>query len=130
MNVRPVLHLISIMLTVLGLAIGLCAGIAWLYADPWQARMGMLAAAGIVVATGLALFFVTRGPVDLSRRDGFGIVTFGWLAAAVLGALPFVLTGVITDPVAAVFETMSGFTTTGASVLTDLESVPRGVLFW
>jgi trk system potassium uptake protein TrkH len=118
------------MLAVLGLAIGLCAGIAWLYDDPMQARVGMLMSAGIVLATGASLFVLTRGPVDLSRRDGFGIVTFGWLAAAILGALPFILTGVITDPVAAVFETMSGFTTTGASVLSDLESLPRGVLFW
>lgn len=118
------------MLAVLGLAIGLCAGIAWLYDDPMQARVGMLMSAGIVLATGVSLFILTRGPVDLSRRDGFGIVTFGWLAAAILGALPFILTGVITDPVAAVFETMSGFTTTGASVLSDLESLPRGVLFW
>ncbi|MBT3296086.1 MAG: TrkH family potassium uptake protein [Verrucomicrobia bacterium] len=130
MNLRPVLHLISIMLAVLGLAIGLCAGIAWLYADPWQARIGMLAASGIVLATGILLFVLTRGPVDLSRRDGFGIVTFGWLAAAILGSLPFMLTGVITDPAAALFETMSGFTTTGASVLSDLEAVPRGVMFW
>jgi trk system potassium uptake protein len=130
MNPRPVLHLISIMLTVLGLAIGLCTGIAWLYNDPMQARMGMLAAAGIVVATGVLTFVLTRGPVDLSRRDGFGIVTFGWLAAALFGALPFILSGVIADPVSAVFETMSGFTTTGASVLSDLESIPRGILFW
>ena len=130
MNPRPVLHLISIMSIVLGLAIGLCAGIAWLYSDPWPARLGMLASAGIVLAIGVAIFLATRGPVDLSRRDGFGIVTFGWLAAAVLGSLPFVLTGVITDPIAAVFETMSGFTTTGASVLSNLEALPRGVLFW
>lgn len=130
MNSKPVLHLISIMLTVIGLAIGLCSGVSWLYSDPWQARIGMLVSAGIVTAVGLAVFLLTRGTVDLSRRDGFGIVTFGWLAAAIFGALPFVLTGVISNPVAAVFETMSGFTTTGASVLTDLESLPRGVLFW
>jgi trk system potassium uptake protein len=130
MNARPVLRLISIMLTVLGLAIGLCAGIAWLCADPWQVRFGMVASACIVLAVGLSTFVLTRGPVDLSRRDGFGIVTFGWLAAAILGSLPFILTGVITDPVAAIFETMSGFTTTGASVLTDLEAIPRSVLFW
>ena len=130
MNPKPVFHLVAIVLIVLGLAIGLCAGIAWLYADPWPARIGMLASAGIVTAVGTVLFLMTLGTVDLSRRDGFGIVAFGWLAAAVFGALPFVLTGTIADPVAAVFETMSGFTTTGASVLSDLESVPRGVLFW
>ncbi len=130
MNLRPVLHLIAIMLAVLGMAIGLCAGIAWHYADPWQARIGMLASSGIVLATGIVLFLLTRGPVELSRRDGFGIVTFGWLAAAILGSLPFMLTGVITSPTDALFETMSGFTTTGASVLSNLEAVPRGVLFW
>jgi len=130
MNPRPVFHLISVMLMVLGLAIGLCAGIAWLCEDPWQVRTGMAASAGIVILSGLLIFGRTRGPVDLSRRDGFGIVTFGWIAAAVFGALPFLLTGVIVDPVAAIFETMSGFTTTGASVLTDLEALPCGVLFW
>ena len=130
MNPKPVFHLVAIMLVVLGLAIGLCTGIGWLHADPLQARIGMLMSACIVIAVGLALFLATRGPVDLSRRDGFGIVAFGWLAAAVFGALPFMLTGVIPDPVSAIFETMSGFTTTGASVLSDLENVPRGVLFW
>ncbi|NQU41176.1 MAG: TrkH family potassium uptake protein [Lentisphaerae bacterium] len=130
MNVRPVLQLVAFMLMVLGLAIGLCDGVAWYYNDPWSARIGLLASAGIVMAVGLITFVLTRGSVELSRRDGFGIVTFGWLAAALFGSLPFILTGVITDPVAAVFETMSGFTTTGASVLSDLEAVPRGVLFW
>jgi len=129
-NLRPVFHLISVMLIVLGLAIGLCAGIAWLYADPWEAQVGMLASATIVILSGLGLMLGTRGPVDLSRRDGFGIVAFGWIAASAFGALPFILTGVIVNPVAAVFETMSGFTTTGASVLTDLEALPRGLMFW
>ena len=130
MNARPVLHLIAIMLFVLGLAIALCAGIAFLYEDPWPVQLGMLEAAAIVMGVGVVGFLFTRGPIDLSRRDGFGIVTFGWLAAASFGALPFMLTGVITDPTAAVFETMSGFTTTGASVLSDIEAMPRGVLFW
>ena len=130
MNARPVLHLIAIMLFVLGLAIALCAGVAFLYEDPWPVQLGMLEAAAIVMGVGIVGFLFTRGPIDLSRRDGFGIVTFGWLAAASFGALPFMLTGVITEPTAAVFETMSGFTTTGASVLSDIEAMPRGVLFW
>lgn len=118
------------MLVVVGLAIGLCAGISWFYADPLSVRMAMAQSSGIVTTVGLLLFLLTRGEVDLSRRDGFGIVTFGWLAAALFGSLPFIMTGVIVDPIAAIFETMSGFTTTGASVLTDLEAIPRGVLFW
>ncbi len=130
MNARPVFHLIAVMLVVLGFAIALCAGIARLYADPVAAQAGLLIAAAMVALSGVIMFVFTRGSVDLSRRDGFGIVALGWLVASVLGALPYLLTGVITDPVSAVFETMSGFTTTGASVLTNLEQIPRGVLFW
>ncbi len=130
MNPKPVFHLISFMLMVLGLAIALCAAIGWSCADPVRTQIGLLVSAGIVVSAGAVLFFFTRGPVDLSRRDGFGIVALGWIVAASFGALPYMLTGVIVNPVAAVFETMSGFTTTGASVLSDLETIPRGVMFW
>lgn len=130
MNPKPVFYLVSFMLIVLGLAIGLCTGISWLCSDPWNAFAGMAASAAIVILSGLGMFVITRGPADLSRRDGFGVVAFGWIAAAVFGALPYMLTGVIENPVAAIFETMSGFTTTGASVLTDLETLPRGLLFW
>jgi len=129
-NTKPVLHLISVMLLVLGVAIGLCAGIAWFYDDPLRMQLGLLLSAGLVMLAGLVMFMLTRGPVDLSRRDGFGIVALGWIAAAVAGALPYIATGIITDPVSAVFESMSGFTTTGASVLSNLESIPYGVLFW
>ena len=130
MNPRPVLYLISFMLIVLGAAIGLCTGVAWGMEDSGAGLWGMALSAAIVIASGAVLMLLTRGPVNLSRKDGFAIVTFGWVAAALFGALPYILTGVITDPVAAVFETMSGFTTTGASVLTDLESLPRGLMFW
>jgi trk system potassium uptake protein TrkH len=118
------------MLLVIGLAIALCWGVAWLYRDPVHARHGLALSSFIALGLGALLWAVTRGPVDLTRRDGFGIVTLGWIAASVVGALPFILTSVITSPVAAVFETMSGFTTTGSSVLTNLEVLPRGVLFW
>ena len=118
------------MLMVLGLAIAFCAWIAWFCGDPVHTQVGLLESAGIVVVAGALLFAGTRGPVDLSRRDGFGIVALGWIMAASFGALPYLLTGVIVNPVAAVFETMSGFTTTGASVLSDLEAIPCGVMFW
>jgi trk system potassium uptake protein TrkH len=130
MNPRTVLYLISFMLIVLGAAIGLCTGVAWGMEDSGAGLWGMALSAAIVIASGAVLMLLTRGPVNLSRKDGFAIVTFGWVAAALFGALPYILTGVITDPVAAVFETMSGFTTTGASVLTDLEALPRGLMFW
>jgi len=130
MNARAVAHLISFMLMVIALAMGLCMGVAWLYEDPVAARQALGFSAALVFVAGALLWRGTRGPVELSRRDGFGIVTFGWLAAAAAGALPYLFSGVIRQPVAALFESMSGLTTTGASVLTDLESLPRGILFW
>ncbi|AKB50564.1 Potassium uptake protein TrkH [Methanosarcina barkeri str. Wiesmoor] len=62
------------------------------------------------------------------RKEGFAIVALGWLAAAVFGAIPFMLDGI--SPLNAVFESMSGFTTTGSTILTDIESHPKGILFW
>ena len=87
-------------------------------------RNSLLLSGGISILFALILGYFTRGPVNLSRRDGFGVVTFGWLSVTLFGSLPYLLSGVITHPVSALFETMSGFTTTGASVLTQLESIP------
>jgi trk system potassium uptake protein TrkH len=130
MNFKSVFHLIAVLLEATGIAILFCAGIAFLYGDPATAKTGLLASGVISLISGVLLAYCTRGPVLLSRRDGFGVVTFGWVAVALFGSLPYLLSGVIPDPVSAMFETISGFTTTGASVLTNLEAVPRGILFW
>ncbi len=130
MNFRSVFHLISYLLAVMGVSILFCAVIAFVYHDPMTAKAGLLFSGAVCVGSGGLLAYLTRGPVSLSRRDGFGVVTFGWLVVALSGALPYVFSGVILDPVSALFETLSGFTTTGASVLTDLEALPRGILFW
>ncbi len=67
---------------------------------------------------------------DVSTRDGFLMVSLGWSAVSLFGAIPFVLAGAIPSYVDALFETMSGFTTTGASILEEIESLPRSILFW
>jgi len=66
----------------------------------------------------------------ITNREGFLFVTLSWVAASLLGALPFTLSGYIPSYVDAFFETMSGFTTTGASILTDIEVLPRSLLLW
>ena len=107
-----------------------CAGISSYYAESVAVRYSFLFAGGLAVVFALLLRWLTRGPVNLSRRDGFGVVTFGWLTVTIFGSLPYLFSGVIEHPISALFETMSGFTTTGASVLTDLESLPRSIHFW
>jgi len=132
LNLRAVFYLISYLLMVLGLGMASCWGISMYYHDPASAQYG-LAIPGILTLTIALILSVatrTKSPIDLSRRDGFGIVTFGWLFAALFGAAPFVWSGIIPNPIGAVFETMSGFTTTGASVMWGLDQAPKGLLLW
>ncbi len=130
MRLRPVFHLIAFVWLVMGVSMAGCAALALRLGDAPEVVGAFGRAAAATLFAGGALALATRGRVDLSRRDGFAIVVFGWLAAAVSGALPYLFSGAIPHPVSAVFETMSGFTTTGASVLGNLEALPRSLLFW
>lgn len=130
MNFRAVFHLVSFLPIVLGLCMLLCWAIGTFSGDSWVARWGFAVSAAIALIIGITLWTFTRGPVDLNRRDGVGIVTFGWLLSTLIGAIPFVLSGTIPDLVGAWFESVSGFTTTGATILTNLEAAPRAILLW
>ncbi len=91
----------------------------------------LLLSASITAGAGVFLFLCFRKSTEeISHREGFGIVTLGWVSAALFGSLPYVFAGVLPNFVEAYFESMSGFTTTGATVLAAMEGVPRGVLFW
>ena len=83
----------------------------------------------LLVGATLRLLTGNRTP-ELARRDGYLIVTLGWLALTFTGTLPYLLTDSIPDFTDAFFETMSGYTTTGATILNDIESLPKSVLFW
>ena len=86
----------------------------------------------IVLLLVLGQAMSARRPKDdaIYAREGFFIVGLSWILLSVFGALPFVLSGEIPRFVDALFETVSGFTTTGASILTDVEALSRGMLFW
>ncbi|MBN1408073.1 MAG: TrkH family potassium uptake protein [Calditrichaceae bacterium] len=79
---------------------------------------------------GLSGYLITRHNTELHLKEGFLIVSSGWLLFALIGALPFKLSGFIPSYTDAFFETMSGFTTTGASILNNIEALPHGLLFW
>ena len=89
-----------------------------------------LASASVSAVVGWLLYRFLDPKGDITYREGFAIVTFGWVVFALFGALPFLLSGTIPDPVDAFFEAMSGFSTTGSTVLKDLEVVPKSILFW
>ncbi len=82
MNIRAVFHLISYLLIFIGLAIGLCWGVSVGYDDPAIAQSGLSISAVMVILAASLLWLTTRTDMNLSRRDGFGIVTFGWLCVA------------------------------------------------
>jgi len=94
------------------------------------AALGFLGAAAITGAAGWLMVMAGRQGGELYRREGILIVVGGWVLASIFGALPYLLTGVIPHPVDALFESASGFTTTGASILTEIEGSGRGILFW
>ena len=92
----------------------------------------LLIASAITALSGLVFFFATRARFnrDLRPREGFAIVTLAWTSFALFGCLPFLIHGSIPSFTDAFFETMSGFTTTGATILVDIERLPHGLLFW
>lgn len=89
-----------------------------------------LIAAGITLVAGLLFFKLTKLDEDVHAREAFAIVTLGWVFFSLFGCLPFILSGAIPNFTNAFFETMSGFTTTGATILEDVEALPHGLLFW
>lgn len=108
----------------------LCLPFSYYYqeGDSWA-----LIASGIFTSfIGSVLWISTRG-VDkkqIGKREGYIIVTFAWIIISVFGALPFFISQAIPNYTDAFFETISGFTTTGASILNDVEAMPKGLLFW
>jgi trk system potassium uptake protein TrkH len=127
-NLRAVGKVLAFLMLVTAACLLLPALVALAYREPdWR---HFLAAAVVGAAGGgLALVFL-RGAPDLRLREGFAVVAFGWIWVGLLGALPFWWSGQIPGFTDAVFESISGFTTTGASILTDIEGRSHATLFW
>ena len=86
---------------------------------------------GIIALTGAVLVALCKGGErSISRKDGYVVVTLCWVVFSLFGTLPYMLTGSIPSFTDAFFETMSGFSTTGATILQDIEALPRSILFW
>jgi trk system potassium uptake protein TrkH len=95
--------------------------------DPWP----VLTSAVFAIILGISLFMsFSKQDQNIRKREGYLIVAISWLVMAGVGMLPYILSKEITGFADALFETMSGLTTTGASILTDIEAMPKGLLFW
>lgn len=104
-------------------------GCAAIYGE-WASIPAFLIPVLILLVLGLAASLKSPKDTKIYARDGLAIVALVWVLLSVFGALPFVITGEIPSFVDAFFETVSGFTTTGSTILTDVESLSHGILFW
>lgn len=97
--------------------------------DDWRA---FLTSVVIAAAAGALMYLLTRGggQKNIQAREGFAIVAASWVLLSLFGMLPYLLSGAIPKVGDALFETISGFTTTGATVIANVEALPRGILFW
>jgi trk system potassium uptake protein TrkH len=128
MSLRKVANVVGLLQVFVALAMFATAVVAGTFSS---GDAGAFVASGTVTfVLGWLLYITTRFEGEVTSREGFAIVTMAWAATAVFGGLPYLFTGVVDHPVQAVFEAMSGFTTTGATVFSDVESLSAGVLFW
>jgi trk system potassium uptake protein len=128
LKVRNLIFTISLVLLAFAGAFLLSAGVAWWYGE--GDVLAFLLSAGASGGIGGIGAATTRLGDSLTIREGYAVVSLTWIVAGVAGALPYLFSGAITDPVAAVFESVSGFTTTGATVFSEIEALPHGILFW
>jgi len=130
MNPQTILRVIGLLL--LFLALAMAPSLVLAIANNETAVRALISSMSVTVFAGSLAYFLSRQPGEwsLSHRDGVAIVTIGWVAAAFFGALPFWFGGATSTFTDAYFESLSGFTTTGASILTNIESVPKSILLW
>ena len=127
MNIKLVLKLVGRLLLVEAVALVLPLMVALLYReDPTP----FLLTIAIVALCGLGLSALPCRNRQFFTREGFVSVGLIWIVTGIVGSLPFQFCGYFASPIDCIFESCSGFTTTGASILTDIESLPRGILFW
>ena len=126
MNVLEVLHVVGLLLiwTAVAMLPPAAFGIVEGLAVPW-----VIAVAATAVGGGV-LWLVTPKQISINRREGIAVVGLGWLAVVSFGCIPFVSTGTAPTVAGALFESISGFTTTGATIFPEIEALPKSILLW
>lgn len=128
MNRRMILYILGKMLGVEGVVLLIPALVSFLYGE--ESGLSFLIVS--VILEILFLIFGKKPPEGktIYGKEGFVIVGIAWILWSLFGALPFFLSGSIPNYLDAFFETVSGFTTTGSTILTDIEILPKGISFW
>ncbi|MCB9363109.1 MAG: TrkH family potassium uptake protein [Flavobacteriales bacterium] len=129
-NFKVIAHLVGSLVIICGVLMAISIPFSLYYQE--GDLIPLILSSIITLICGLFLKFSTKSHSndEIKKREGYLIVALGWIAMTIFGSLPFVLSGAIPNYSNAFFETISGLTTTGASILNDIEAVPKGVLFW
>jgi len=129
LNTSVILNVIGGLLFIMGILMLTSIGFSIYYKED---LMPILLSSAITLAFGGTLRYFTRKSKDaeIKKRDGYLIVTMSWISMAVFATLPYLLSGAIPTITNAFFESMSGLSTTGASILDNIEALPKGILFW
>lgn len=129
LNSKIIFQMMGFLLIFNGLFMFLSSLVSLIYKD--GVTLEIFLAGVVTILTGLVFRFASKGfEKQVKKREGYIIVSLGWMLMSLSGTLPYLFTGAIPNLTNAFFETMSGYTTTGASILDNIEIVPKGVLFW
>ncbi len=128
MSLRRVLNVVGLLQVFVGLSMLVAGGVSLFYME--GDSLGIFLAAAVTIVFGILAFRLTKFKGEIRSREGFAMVTFAWAGAALFGALPYLFTGTVQEVIPAFFESMSGFTTTGATIFSEIEDLPHGILFW
>lgn len=129
-NFKIVFNILGILLIMNGIFMMICVPVSLIYRDgDFYAIIG---AAMLTASVGYAMWRFTKKNLnkEFKKRDGYLVVAAGWIFMSFFGSLPYIFTGAIPTLTDAFFETLSGFSTTGATILQDIEAVNKGILFW
>jgi trk system potassium uptake protein TrkH len=129
LNYKIIFHFLGLLLLCNGGFILLSTLVSLIYKDGVTLNL-FASGVGVLVVGTLLMLLTRKHSKEMNKREGYIVVTLGWVAMAISGAIPYMVTNVIPTFTSAFFETMSGYTTTGATILNDIEIVPKGVLFW
>ena len=130
MNKRMIGFVIGRLLLLEAMLMVLPLGVSFIYGESLKYKGAYFGVIMLLIAMGLALSFKNPENMSIQGREGFVIVALSWILMSAFGALPFVITKEIPSFIDAFFETVSGFTTTGSSIITDLSLISRSNLFW
>jgi len=129
LNYKIIFHFLGLLILFNGGFMLLASLMSLIYEDGVTLQL-FLSGILVLFAGSLVMLFTRKPKKEMNKREGYIVVTFGWIIMALSGTLPYLLTEAIPSFTNAFFETMSGYTTTGASILNDIEAIPKGVLFW